>query len=254
MSLRDWIIHTRRASRNDNSRTRTHIYTSSCLSSCERKVKYGEAASHGGGATVKCRIVGERVQQPETDEHPRSNSDKQTPAWPEIWDCDSFRNYWTSSIHHSDPLAVDVIQAGEDETQEAHHAREGKRKTTFGINSLHFLPLWLSSSLFSSFDRMPAIRAGGCVPSSVFIRPENTAVGAKWDYLADTGRTTGHFTKEFPYAWLCYCSSRGLAQSQKPFCLILVFMVSASNCLPCWHFAPLRWLLLLSRPVNHLLA
>lgn len=168
-----------------------------------------------------------------------------------LWQFQELLDFFHSS-HRSSRCWCDSGWWGRD--SKAHHAREGKRKTTFGINSLHFLPLWLSSSLFSSFDRMPAIRAGGCVPSSVFIRPENTAVGAKWDYLADTGRTTGHFTKEFPYAWLCYCSSWGLDQSQKPYCLILLFMVSASNCLPCWHFAPLRWLLLLSRPVNHLLA
>lgn len=68
---------------------------------------------------------------------------------------------------------------------------------------------------------MPAIRAGICVPSSVFIRPEETEVGAKRDYLADTA------------------SSHLLVLSIKPYCLILVFVFGPSNCLPCWHFAAL---------------
>lgn len=207
----------------------------------------------------KCRIVGERVQQPETDEHPQSNSNKTNKhlrglksETVTVSGIIAAADFFHSSLRSS-RCWCDSGWRGRD-SKKGPSCSGGGKKTTFGINSLHFLPLWLSSSLFSSFDRMPAIRAGGCVPSSVFIRPENTAVGAKWDYLADTGRTTGHFTKEFPYAWLCYCSSRGLAQSQKPYCLILLFMVSASNGLPCWHFAPLRWLLLLSRPVKHLLA
>lgn len=93
MSLRDWIIHTRRASWNDNSRTRTHILhvVMPLKLRAQSQVRGGSFAWRRRDG--KCRIVGERVQQPETDEHPQSNSDKQTPAWPEIWDCDSFRNY-----------------------------------------------------------------------------------------------------------------------------------------------------------------
>lgn len=52
---------------------------------------------------------------------------------------------------------------------------------------------------------MPAIRAGDCVPSSVLIRQEGTAVGAKQDYLPDTA--SSH---------LRVAVSRGLAQSENP--------------------------------------
>lgn len=139
---------------------------------------------------VKSPALSEWAQPPGSDKHQQPTPDKHLRG-PEIWDCDSFRNYCRRRrfLPYITPSLSPLMwfRLARTRLKGPSCSGGGIKKTQLWINSLYFLPLWLSSSLFSSLDRMPAIRARGCVPSSVFIRPENTAVRAQWDYLADTG-------------------------------------------------------------------